>query len=139
MDSESLDIQKIFPNAIGHPLNRQSRNAFIISKDGLEIPGYTDLESLSALYPSMTEQELYEQRVLMTKNKVVLTLGEEDHPNNYRYLVTYYVKEDDGVKNIEPGPVEYLVMGAVELIYDEDAPAGTRGGSGIGRYRSGGY
>jgi hypothetical protein len=132
--AESLSIQKVFPNAIGHPLNRQIGNAFIISKDGLEIPGYTDLETLAALHPSMTEQELHEQRVLMTKNRVVVSLASEDSPTNYRYMTTYYVKDDEGVRNIEPCPVEYLVTGSIDLIYDEDAPVGTRGGASISRY-----
>jgi hypothetical protein len=41
-------------------------------------------------------------------------------PSGGSYQVTYVVYGDDGVKDIETGPTEYLVMGELEFTYDED-------------------
>ena len=41
-------------------------------------------------------------------------------PSDDSYAVTYVVYGDDGVKNIDPSPTEYLVLGDLGFTYDED-------------------
>ena len=44
----------------------------------------------------------------------------EDSQGRIKYFVSYVIYGDDGVKNITPGPAEYLELGDLEFTYDED-------------------
>ena len=52
-----------------------------------------------------------------------MTLPNEPNAPTPRDLVcdvTYIVGEDTGTKPVEPGTAEYLVLGTVDLTFDED-------------------
>lgn len=108
------------PNINGVPLKNQAGSAFIIGSDGIVIPGFSDDSTLSTLYPFATSDEIDDRRREITANRVVVTLNPDQVPSDFEYAVTYVVTGDDGVKNIEPGPVEYLVVGDLDFVFDED-------------------
>jgi hypothetical protein len=119
-DEVQLTHLNTAPNAYGLPLNGASGKAFIIGNTGLNIPGYSDNATLAAAYPLASATELAAKRVEITANRVMVSLPLTETPEEFDYTVTYVVGGDTGVKNIDPGPIEYLVMGNVELTYDED-------------------
>jgi len=51
---------------------------------------------------------------------VLVTVVTGDDPTTNEWTVTYMVYGDTGVKNIEPGPTEYLQLGDLDFSYDED-------------------
>lgn len=87
------------PDAFGNPIKSAAGTAFIIGSDGLYIPGIA-LDD--------------------TKRRVLITLGPDAKPEDAGYFVSYVIYGDDGVKNITPGPTEYLELGNLEITYDED-------------------
>lgn len=87
------------PDAYGNPIKSEAGTAFIIGSNGLYIPGIP----LDA-----------------TKRRVLITLGPDSKPEDAEYFVSYVIYGDDGVKNITPGPTEYLELGNLEFTYDED-------------------
>ena len=127
-DKERLAHYETAPNVNGIPLNLSTGAAFIIGDDGLHIPGFSDDATLLAQFvfdddPDKQEDQLAAKRRLLTKNRVLVTLPNDvaaDTPKDFSYLVTYIVASDTGVKSIEPGPVEYLIIGNIELAFDED-------------------
>lgn len=42
-------------------------------------------------------------------------------PSDFEYAATYIVGEDSGVKNIEPGEVEFVELGILDFTFDEDS------------------
>ena len=127
-DKKRLKHYETPPNVNGIPLNLETGSAFIIGDDGLNIPGFTDDATLLAQFvfdedPDKQKDQLVAKRRLLTKNRVLVTLANEanaDTPKDFAYTVDYVVGTDSGVKAIEPGPVEYLIIGNVELTFDED-------------------
>jgi hypothetical protein len=87
------------PDPYGNPIKSAAGTAFIIGSDGLYIPGIA-LDD--------------------TKRRVLITLGPDTKPEDAEYFVSYVIYGDDGVKNITPGPTEYLELGNLEFTYDED-------------------
>lgn len=127
-DEEALVDQETPPNINGFPLRGAAGRAFIIGNDGLNIPGYSDNTTIEAGYvlPSNADQkeaEILRIRKVLTANRVLVSMvpggDPEDHPTLHDYAVTYVVNGDSGVKNIDPGPIEYLVLGNLDFTYDE--------------------
>lgn len=87
------------PDAFGNPIKSAAGTAFIIGSDGLYIPGIALAD---------------------TKRRVLITLGPDTKPEDAEYFVSYVIYGDDGVKNITPGPTEYLELGDLEFTYDTD-------------------
>ena len=108
------------PNANGVPLKNQTGAAFIIGAGGLIVPGFSDDATLAIQYPLASLAELDNQRKAITANRVIVTLTPDQTPSDFDYTVTYLVSGDTGVKNIEPGPTEYLVLGDIDFVFDED-------------------
>ena len=79
--------------------------------------GYT----LKSQFPLLNDDGVAAQRVLLTRNRVLLSLPPGNTPLDIKWAVTYVTSDDDGVKNIEPGPAEYLVLGGLDFSYDEDS------------------
>lgn len=98
IDDIPLILYATIPQYNGYPLKGTSNAACIIGNDGMNIPGYTG----------------------ETSNRVLLALPTGTTPSDGILKVTYTAQDDKGVKNIEPGPTEYLVMGDLEFTYDED-------------------
>lgn len=111
------------PNINGVPLRDRAYRAFIIGGEGLWIPGYSDNETLERLYPFSSVEDRAGYRVSLTENRVLVALPKDVDIANQTYQVSYTVYGDEGVKNIDPSPVEYLRLGAVEFVYDEDKRA----------------
>jgi len=108
------------PNINGYPLKSQLGAAFIIGSDGLVITGFSDDSTLAVAYPLASTAELDTKRQEITANRVLVTMPPSQTPSDFDYTVTYVVGEDEGVKNIEPGPTEYLVVGDLDFVFDED-------------------
>ena len=127
-DEVRLVHQETPPNINGFPLRGITGSAFIIGVDGLNIPGFSDNTIIETNYvlptdPDEKEAEILRIRKLLTANRVLVAYtpgGDvEDTPTLHDYTVTYVVSGDTGVKNIEPGPIEYLVVGDINFVYDE--------------------
>jgi uncharacterized phage protein gp47/JayE len=113
------------PNINGIPIRNQANAAFIIGNLGLEIPGYSDDATLEARYvfdtdPDVKAVQIDDKRREITSDRVLVALPAGETPVDYEFTVTYLVLGDGGVKNIEPGPTEYLDVGEWEFTYDED-------------------
>jgi len=108
------------PNNNGTPLKNQVGACFIVGNAGINIPGVSDDATLAALYPFATPAEINLHRQEITANRIIVTLTPDQLPSDFDYRVTYLVSGDTGVKNIEPGPTEYLIVGNLDFVYDED-------------------
>jgi len=111
------------PNVNGVPIREVPNYAFIIGNEGLWIPGYSDDTTLQVAYPFSTDEDRATYRVQVTANRVLVALPKGVTPSDASYDASYVVYADSGVKNIEPGPVEYLVLGTLNLVFDEDTKA----------------
>ena len=127
-DEVALIHHETPPNANGFPLRGSVGGCFVIGSGGLNIPGYSDNTTIEADYvlpsdPDEKEADLLRIRKLLTANRVMATFvpgGDPlDDPGEHDYAVTYVVNGDAGVKNIEPGPIEYLTIGNLNFVYDE--------------------
>jgi len=127
-DEVALYHHDTAPNVNGFPLRSSAGGCFIIGANGLYIPGLSDNATIEANYvlpsnPDEREAEILRIRKLLTANRVLVTFTPggtvEDNPTLHDYAVTYVVNRDSGVKNIEPGPIEYLVIGNLNFVYDE--------------------
>lgn len=114
------------PNANGVPLRNSVDQAFIVGNNGLVVPGYTDDATLQAEAPFSTETQIEARRVELSANRVLITVPKGESPLDRGYTVTYVVSGDEGVKNIEPGPVSYLTLGNFEFVFDEDRTLASR-------------
>ena len=126
--------------------------AYIIGDKGLSIEGYSDDATLAFEgYNASQYSEIRQQR---TGNRVMVSMPKGVSPLTFSYTVTYYVGYDAGVKNIDPIDAEYLVVGNISLVYDEDQAqvrtlqtgssfrgtvAASSSSSSGGGYSSGGY
>lgn len=114
------------PNQNGVPLKNSAGGAFIIGNGGLYIPGYSDDATLAVKYPLATADELAGYREQITQRRVLIALSKGSMPtSDDLYEVDYVVYGDTGVKNIEPGSMEYLVLGNLEFLYDEEPAPGS--------------
>lgn len=120
LDEVLMDNNTTAPNVNGVPLKNASNGSFIIGNEGLWIPGYSDDATLQALYPFASAGEIQDKRKEITRRRILVSLPTGTKPSGGSYQVTYVVYGDDGVKDIETGPTEYLVMGELEFTYDED-------------------
>lgn len=119
-DNNEMILTTAMPNAEGIPFNLNSNNSFIIGNDGLIIPGYSDQATLSTQFPSLSENEIYDLGVTMTRNRVMITCLISDNPVNHNFQVTYFVGDSVGNTSLEPNEIEYFVLGETEFIYDSD-------------------
>lgn len=113
------------PNVNGYPLRNASGGAFIIGNQGLIIPGYSDDATLQERYTFsqdevVREKEILAKRTELTQNRVLVTRTPDETVTDTAFTVTYVVSGATGVQNIEAGTAEYLVLGNVELSFDED-------------------
>jgi len=115
-----LECYSAPPNPNGIPIREVSNAAFIIGNEGLWIPGYSDDDTLKQRYPFATDEERSLHRVQITANRVLVALPKGTVPSEGTYQLTYVVYGDSGVKNIEPSAVEYLELGTLNFVYDED-------------------
>lgn len=97
--------------------------AYIIGKDGLSIPGYSDNDTIQNQFPTLvTAQDINNKRVGLTANRVMVSVGIDDRPQLHDYTVTYTVAfVESGVKNLDASVIEYFVPGNFILTYTEDA------------------
>jgi hypothetical protein len=128
-DEVRLTHHETPPNINGFPLRVSAGAAFIIGADGLVIPGYSDDVTIEARYSSLPADpdekaaEILRLRKELTANRALVTFtpgGDiEDNPVLHDYAITYVVDTDTEVKNIDPGPIEYLTVGNLNFVYDE--------------------
>jgi len=116
----SLTTYNTTPDGYGVPLNRSTYGAYIIGNGGMDIDGYSDDSTLAARYPGATDAEIYQYRIDLTANRVLVALPTAVTPLDNDILVTYVVSGDTGVKNIDPNPIQYLELGDLDFTYDED-------------------
>ena len=108
------------PNMAGIPLRDAPNGMFIIGNDGLNIPGYSDDVTLKAAYPFASDAEIATHRKEITACRILVALASGTTPLDQVFDATYVVYGDSGVKNIEPGRIEYLVLGNLNFVYDVD-------------------
>jgi len=111
------------PNVNGIPIRETKNAAFVIGGDGLWIPGYSDDTTLKSDFPFASDEDLNYHRIQVTADRVLVALPNGVTPKDAQYQVAYVVYSDYGVKNIEPGPVEYLQLGNLNFTYDTDTKA----------------
>ena len=162
-DSVDMTLITLVPNNEGLPLNQSANNSFIIGNGGLDIPDYSDRDTLLPQvngYPeffslqsqidagtaSPSDIERYnvltgeletgvvEMRKSLTANRVLLVLGSTDSPSNHSYAVTYFTEGDTGIKDIAVGPTDYVSVGEINLTFDSDQNISRS----FGRFNSGG-
>jgi hypothetical protein len=108
-----LPIQRILPDQL------TVNSSYIVGAGGMVIPGYSDDTTLiSQGYSSPTL--IQQRRVEITRNRVLICIPPGVSPSNNEYQATYLVGNETGPKNINPGPTEFLTLGTVEFVYDED-------------------
>lgn len=94
-DDGEMALQLTAPQNLGMVPNQ----AYIIGSGGLAIPGYGTTP---------------------VKNCVLVSLPIGDAPSNHTYWCTYITAEDTGDHDIDPNSMEYLVLGDVQITFDED-------------------
>ena len=115
-DDIELNLQVVRPETMGSAVG----NAFIIGNDGLSIPEFSDDDTLREQNPLATDLELEQIRKDLTANRVMVSVSVDDSPLNHIYSVTYIASdENEGVRDIEPGPLEELTVGTLVFIYEE--------------------
>ena len=122
-DEVQLAHNEIAPNVNGYPIGSGTGNCFIIGSNGLNIPGYSDAATIEAnnVLPADDDEKaaaVLSIRQGLTSNRVLVSFVPGETPTESDYTVTYVVSGDTGVKNIEPGPIEYLVLGDLDFAYD---------------------
>ena len=146
-DGVRMDLHTEIPTSEGVPFNNSPNSSFIIGNKGMLIQGYSDLNTLQSQYPSMSETELYDLAVSLTRNRVLISCSVEEDTTQSNFEITYFVGVSEGVVNISPKEMEYLTLGDLEFIYDNDAKTSryvstsrsiTMGGSYGGSNSSGG-
>lgn len=129
-DELAMTLHSTKPNVNGLPFKAGTGRAYIIGSEGLYIPGVTSDDVIEANYvlPSNVDEkaaEILRIRRSLTANRVLVTLAAggdvEDNPVLHDYAATYITAEGEGVSNIKPGPVEYLVLGDLSFSFDEEA------------------
>jgi uncharacterized phage protein gp47/JayE len=125
-DESRMFHHEIAPSTSGVPIRNQADAAFIIGNLGLDIPGYSDDATLEANFvfdsdPDIKAQQIDDKRREITADRILVALEPSQVPTDLDFTCTYIVQGDAGVKNIEPGPTEYLDIGAWEFTYDEDS------------------
>lgn len=94
-DDGEMALQLTAPQNLGMVPNQ----AYIIGSGGLAIPGYGTTP---------------------VKNCVLVSLPIGDAPSNHTYWCTYISSPDTGDHDIDPNSMEYLVLGDVQITFDED-------------------
>jgi len=112
-DGSEIPITRTPPSLLGN----QSEVSYIIGAEGLVIPGYSDDSTLLA--QGFSGQRAVQRRIEITSNRILLSLPSGDSPTSHQYSATYIVAGNSGVRNINPGPTEFLTLGNVDLVYDE--------------------
>ena len=83
----------------------------------------TDYTILSGTLTTPSGLRRVESGVILSGQSLVVSY--EYHapttlPEDFTYGVTYLVGEDSGVKNVDPGDIEFVTVGEVDLVFDED-------------------
>lgn len=111
----SLELQIVQPETIGGSPGR----AYIIGSSGLSIPGISDDATLIS-QGYTTPLAIFNQRLALTANRILISISVGDTPVNYDYTCTYFVGVDSGVKSIEPGRTTSLSLGNRDFTFEED-------------------
>jgi hypothetical protein len=100
-------------------LGLASGRAFIIGGDGAVIMGFSDDTTLIA-EGYVQEEARAARRVLITANRLLISLPIGESPTAYSYACTYIVGSDSGAKDTDPSSVAYLTEGSLVFTYDQD-------------------
>lgn len=113
-DDDEIPIQTVAPST----LSARSDQAFIIGREGLVIPGFSDDATLMA-EGFNTPDRIQRERRNRTANRIMVSLTFGESPSASQYSVTYITTDDTGSKEIEPGPAEFLTVGDLQFVYEE--------------------
>lgn len=100
-------------------LGVEAARAYILGSEGRSITGYSDDATLAAAGYT-TDASKQTRREELTANRVLVSLEVGTAPTSFAYRVTYEVGVDEGAKNIETNPVQFVAQGTLTLTYDED-------------------
>jgi hypothetical protein len=99
-------LQTGVPLSDGSPLKGVPYSAAIIGNAGASVPGVAVADTV--------------RRVLLAL-PATDSAGAAITPSSGAVTVTYVASGDTGVKNIEPSPSEYLVLGDLDFTFDTDS------------------
>jgi hypothetical protein len=124
-NDKEMTLSPVLPTLLG----RTEYQAYIIGRDGMPIPGYSDMDTIRAM-GYVTDDEISNQRMELTANRVLVSLPIGETPDESGWAVTYTTDGTNGVVDIEIGPSSYLRLGEVEFTFDEDRPSTRYQGTG---------
>lgn len=116
-DEKAMTLQ------LADPVSLQSApgKAYIIGDEGLNIPGFSDDETLSVQFPRATTVELAVERQKITQNRILVSLSLDTNPLAHDYTVTYLVSSaNEGPRNITGYVLEYFTLGDLVLTITEE-------------------
>lgn len=113
------DVELTLQDSTPENLGFGSNQSYIIGDGGLNIPGYTDDATLNA-QGFVTPVDIAAARRTLSQNRVLVSLPVGSSPYEFTYWATYSVGVAEGDHDIVTSNVEYVVLGAITLSYDED-------------------
>jgi hypothetical protein len=116
-DDEALILLDATALLIG--LGLETGRAYIIGAAGAVITGLSDDSTLEAAGYTTDEARLA-RRLELTANRILISFVIGDSPTAHTYAATYIVGADEGAKDIDPNPVEYITEGELVLTYDQE-------------------
>jgi len=126
-DEAPMDMMDIRPYTSGVPLKYQPNRAFIIGNTGMVIPGYSDFDTVRQEMFTDTDQMTPERLTMISAkqrtksaNRVLVTVPYGETPVGYTFTAAYVVEGDVQSRGVVPPPISYLVLGDLNLTYDED-------------------
>jgi len=116
-DEKAMTLQLADPVS----LKSAPGKAYIIGDEGLNIPGFSDDETLSGQFPRATTAELAVERQKITQNRIMVSLALDTNPLAHDYTVTYVVSAaNEGPRNITGYVLEYFTLGDLVLTITEE-------------------
>lgn len=116
-DGFATDLIDVFPQLIGG----RADQTYIIDKDGLPIPKYSDDVTIRD-QGYVTDEEIAARRKELTGNKILISLPVGSSPLEHSFTATYASAGDSGVSDLQCSPSSYFELGEVTLSFDEDQP-----------------
>jgi uncharacterized phage protein gp47/JayE len=100
-------------------LDNQINQAYRIGQGGLIIQGYSDDATLTSLLLN-TPEERENRRLALTSNRILISLPDNDSPENHTYTVTYPTQGDQtSQSSLNMARVSYAELGDLTMTYQK--------------------
>lgn len=100
-------------------LGNSAGQAYIIGKEGVSIPGYSDDATLIA-QGYTTSQMIEARRLELTANHILVSCKVGSSPADFSYWVSYVTSSGSGTKDVDPNDCQYISQGDITITLDED-------------------